>query len=48
MLATLAVLLIAVWVIGLAAHWTGGLIYAALVVGVVLGIAHFLRRRPAM
>jgi Na+-translocating ferredoxin:NAD+ oxidoreductase RnfD subunit len=46
MLGFLAILLLLFWGIGLAAHLFGGLIHVALVVAVILGIAHMLRRTP--
>ena len=47
MLAFLAVLLIVFWAIGLGVHLFGGLIYIALVLGIILGIAHFFTRRSS-
>ena len=45
MLATLAVILLVVWILGLSLHWLGSFIYIALVLAVVFGIAHFLTGR---
>jgi hypothetical protein len=45
MLAFLAVILILFWAIGLGVHLFGGLINIALVVGIILAIAHFFTRR---
>lgn len=43
MLLTIAIILIVLWLIGLLLHLLGGFIYIFLVVGVILGIAHFMR-----
>lgn len=45
MLATLAVLLLLFWAIGLGVHLFGGLINIALVLAIILGIAHFFTGR---
>jgi len=47
MLGFLAFLLLLFWIISVAAHWFGGIVHIALVLAVVLAIAHFLRGRQA-
>ncbi len=42
MLAIIGLVLIVAWLAGLAFHVTAGFIHAALVVGVIMVIAHFL------
>jgi hypothetical protein len=45
MLAIIAVVLIALWLLGfLAFHITAGVIHVALVIGVILLVLHFVRR----
>jgi hypothetical protein len=43
MLLTIAIILIVIWLILLLLHLLGGFVYILLVVGVILGIAHFAR-----
>lgn len=43
MLLGIAILFLLIWIIGLALHVLGGLIYIFLVIGIIMGIAHFLR-----
>ncbi len=43
MLLGLAILLILLWGLGLTLKLLGGIIYIFLVIGIILGIAHFLR-----
>ena len=46
MLATIALILIVLWLLGLFAfHVTSGIIHIALVIGVILLILHFVRGR---
>ncbi|GAA4010920.1 lmo0937 family membrane protein [Sphingomonas humi] len=46
MLATIALILIVLWLLGLFAfHVTSGLIHIALVIGVILLVLHFVRGR---
>jgi hypothetical protein len=46
MLALIGIIVVIAWLLGLTAfHVTGGLIHLALVVGVVLVVAHFLSGR---
>ncbi|MBX4205300.1 MAG: hypothetical protein KW788_03925 [Candidatus Doudnabacteria bacterium] len=47
MLGFLAFLLLAFWIIGIAAHLFGGAVHIALVLAIILAIAHFVRGRPA-
>ncbi len=44
MLATIAVILIVLWAVGLLAHVAGAFIHIALVVGLIVLAMHFLRR----
>ena len=49
MLATIAIILIVLWLVGLLAFKTAGLlIHIALVVGVILLVLHFVRGRRAV
>jgi hypothetical protein len=43
MLATIAIILIILWGIGLFAHIAGGLIHILLVIAVILIVLHFVR-----
>lgn len=43
MLLTLALILLALWVLGLVGHVAGGLIHLLLVIALVVFILHFLR-----
>jgi len=45
MLLTIAVILVALWLLGFVAHVAGGLIHIVLVVAVVMFLLHFLRGR---
>lgn len=45
MLITIAIILIVLWLIGLLAHIAGAFIHLLLVIGIVLLVAHLLRRR---
>ena len=48
MLAMIAAVLIALWLLGfLAFHVTTAFIHVALIVGVILLVMHFMRRSPA-
>ena len=48
MLAIIAAVLIVLWLAGfLAFHVTTAVIHVALIVGVILLVTHFMRRRPA-
>lgn len=48
MLAVIAAILIVLWLLGFFAfHVTGAFIHVALVLGVILLVMHFMRRRPA-
>lgn len=48
MLATIAIILIALWLLGLLAfHITTGFIHIALVIGLLLLVMHFMRGRTA-
>lgn len=44
MLATIAVILVILWAIGLAAHIAGAFIHVALIIAIVLIVMHFMRR----
>lgn len=44
MLATIAVILVILWGIGLIAHIAGAFIHVALVVAIILFAMHFMRR----
>jgi hypothetical protein len=44
MLLTIAIILIALWVLGLLAHIGGALIHVALIIALIVGVMHFLRR----
>lgn len=43
MLLTIAIILLIIWILGLFLHFLGGFIWIFLVVGLIVGIAHFLR-----
>jgi len=45
MLLTIAVILVALWLLGFVAHVAGSLIHIVLVVAVVMFLLHFLRGR---
>jgi hypothetical protein len=45
MLATIAVILLVLWGVGLFLHLFGGLIYIALVLAVLFGIAHWMKAK---
>jgi hypothetical protein len=47
MLATIAAILIVLWLIGLFTHVAGGLIHLLLVIAVIVFIVHFVRGRAA-
>jgi len=47
MLLTIAIILIALWLLGFVMHLAGGLIHIVLVIAVVLFILHFVRGRSA-
>ena len=47
MLAIIGVILILAWLAGLAFHVTTGIIHAAVVVGLILLVLHFVRGRSA-
>ena len=47
MLATIAAILIVLWLIGLLTHVAGGLIHILLGVAVIVFIVHFIRGRAA-
>lgn len=49
MLATIAIILIILWLLGLfALHVTSAVIHLALVIGVILLVMHFVRSRCAV
>ncbi|MEO8175789.1 MAG: lmo0937 family membrane protein [Sphingomicrobium sp.] len=48
MLATIGIIIIVLWLLGLLFHVAGGLIHIALVVGVILVVLHFVRGRRAV
>ena len=43
MLAILALILLVIWVVGLALHLLGGFIHLFLVAAVIVALAHFIR-----
>ena len=45
MLLTIAIIFLILWVLGLVFHVLGGLIYIALVLAVIFGIAHLFTGR---
>ena len=45
MLLTIALIIIALWILGFAIHIGGGLIHLLLIIGLIMLIAHFLRGR---
>lgn len=45
MLATIALILLVVWVAGLSLHLLGGFIYLFLVAALIVGAAHFFTRK---
>ena len=45
MLLTIAVILIALWLLGFVMHLAGGLIHIVLVIAVIVFILHFVRGR---
>ena len=45
MLLTIAVILIALWLLGFVMHLAGGLIHIVLVIAVIMFILHFVRGR---
>ena len=47
MLLTIAVILIALWLLGFVMHVAGGLIHIVLVIAVIMFILHFVRGRSA-
>lgn len=47
MLLTIAAILIVIWIAGLFLHLFGGLIYIALVLAVIFGIAHLLKSKKS-
>ena len=47
MLATIGLIILVLWLVGLLAHIGGGLIHLLLVVGVIMLIVHFIRGRRA-
>ena len=47
MLATIAIVLIVLWLLGFSLHIAGGLIHIVLVVGLILLVLHFVRGRGA-
>ncbi|HVI60680.1 MAG TPA: lmo0937 family membrane protein [Candidatus Saccharimonadales bacterium] len=46
MLVTIALIILALWLLGFVVHIGGGLIHLLLVVGVIMLIIHLLRGRP--
>lgn len=47
MLATIAIVLIVLWLLGFSLHIAGGLIHIVLVVGLIMLVLHFIRGRGA-
>ena len=47
MLATIAFIILVVWLVGLIAHIGGGLINLLLIVGAIMLVMHFMRGRGA-
>ena len=47
MLATIAIILIVLWLAGFAFHVAGGIIHILLVIGLIMLVLHFLRGRGA-
>lgn len=48
MLATIAIILIVLWLLGVVVHIGGGLIHILLVVGLIVLVLHFVRGRRAV
>jgi hypothetical protein len=47
MLLTIAIILVALWLLGFFMHVAGGLIHIVLVIAVIMFILHFVRGRSA-
>jgi hypothetical protein len=47
MLLTIAVILVAFWLLGFVMHLAGGLIHIVLVIAVIMFVLHFIRGRSA-
>ena len=45
MLLTIAVILVALWLLGFVMHLAGGLIHIVLVIALIMFVLHFLRGR---
>ena len=47
MLLTIALILVALWLLGFVMHLAGGLIHIVLVIAVIMFVLHFIRGRSA-
>jgi hypothetical protein len=47
MLLTIAIILLVIWILGLVLHLLGAFIWLFLIAGLIVGITHFVRGKPA-